>query len=420
MSVGVIMTLVQFGAGNIGRSFIGQLFAQAGYEVCFVDVDAELVAELNMTRSYVVEIRDTDPQEIHVQGVRGLHTSARERIVDEIAQASIIGTAVGPRALPKVYPTIAEGLVKRHERNGGPIDIILCENLRDAAEHARQGLKESLPDGFPLEDTVGFVETSIGKMVPLITEEDRRRDPLRVYAEAYNTLICDRRGFKTGVPAVPGLDPKDNMAAYVDRKLFIHNLGHATCAYVGHLQSPKAVHMWQIMRDEDIVEAGRRAMWESGRALCKAYPGEFTQKSIGDHIEDLLRRFANVALGDTIFRVGRDLRRKLSADDRLIGALRLEQRYGGARYGTEFAVACALRFDAVDERGNAFEEDAQLLQEVAAQGPLAALCEVSGLDLLDRDGAELLHGCMDAIAWLRRVLRECRKVVPDYFEMKGV
>jgi len=114
------------------------------------------------------------------------------------------------------------------------------------------------------------------------------------------------------------------------------------------------------------------------------------------------------------------LRRKLSADDRLIGALRLEQRYGGARYGTEFAVACALRFDAVDERGNAFEEDAQLLQEVAAQGPLAALCEVSGLDLLDRDGAELLHGCMDAIAWLRRVLRECRKVVPDYFEMKGV
>ena len=100
-------------------------------------------------------------------------------------------------------------------------------------------------------------------------------------------------------------------------------------------------------------------------------------------------------------------------------------RLGPEQSGADEHRACAhstraLRFDAVDERGSAFEEEAQLLRQVAAQGPLATLCEVSGLDLLDRDGAELLQGCMDAIAWLGRVLRECRKVVPDYFEMKGV
>ena len=29
---------VMFGAGNIGRGFIGQLFSESGYEVVFVDV----------------------------------------------------------------------------------------------------------------------------------------------------------------------------------------------------------------------------------------------------------------------------------------------------------------------------------------------------------------------------------------------
>lgn len=415
-----MMTLVQFGAGNIGRSFIGQLFAQAGYEVCFVDVDRELVAELNLARSYVVEIRDVAPQEIRVDGVRALHTSDSERVTEEIARADVLGTAVGPRALPSVYPIIAEGLIKRRASGAGPIDIILCENLRDAADHARRGLAEHLPDGFPLDEYVGLVETSIGKMVPLVTDADRARDPLRVYAEAYNTLICDRRAFKAGVPDVPGLDPKDNMAAYVDRKLFIHNLGHATCAYIGHLQAPRAVFMWEIMRDEDLVDAARRAMAESGRALCRAYRHEFTPASIEDHIEDLLRRFANKALGDTVFRVGRDLRRKLSGGDRLIGALRFQRRYGATSYATDLAVACALRFRATDEKGAPMDEDVELLEQLKAQGPAATLTAVAGLNPLDPDDAAVLEGCVDAVAWLGRVLRECHHVVPEYFEMKGV
>ncbi|MBD3175298.1 MAG: mannitol-1-phosphate 5-dehydrogenase [Armatimonadia bacterium] len=414
------MTLVQFGAGNIGRSFIGQLFAQAGYDVCFVDVDQELVAELNIARSYVVEVRDTPRQEIEIEGVRALHAGAKDRLVEEIAKADILGTAVGPRALPKVYPVIAEGLRARREAGGGPIDIILCENLRDAAEHAREGLAECLPEDYPLDELVGLVETSIGKMVPLITERDRKRDPLRVYAEAYNTLICDRSAFKQGVPDVHGLLPKDNMAAYVDRKLFIHNLGHATCAYVGRLQLPDATYMWEVMEDDDVRDAGRRAMWESGRALLKAYPEEFDEASIEHHIEDLLRRFANKALGDTVFRVGRDLRRKLAAEDRLIGALQTQTAHDIVPHATRLAVACALRFDATDEKGDPMDSDARILELVASQGALATLSDLADLSPMDALDASILWGCMDAVAWLGRVLRESPKVVPDYFEMKGV
>ena len=37
-----------FGAGNIGRGFIGQFFSESGYEVTFVDVDRPLLDTLNM------------------------------------------------------------------------------------------------------------------------------------------------------------------------------------------------------------------------------------------------------------------------------------------------------------------------------------------------------------------------------------
>ena len=46
-----------FGAGKIGRSFIGQLFGLSGYEVVFSDIDAELVNLLNCKKSYTVVIK---------------------------------------------------------------------------------------------------------------------------------------------------------------------------------------------------------------------------------------------------------------------------------------------------------------------------------------------------------------------------
>ena len=38
---------VQFGAGNIGRGFIGAVLAQAGYTVTFADVVEDLLTQIN-------------------------------------------------------------------------------------------------------------------------------------------------------------------------------------------------------------------------------------------------------------------------------------------------------------------------------------------------------------------------------------
>jgi mannitol-1-phosphate 5-dehydrogenase len=371
--------LLQFGAGKIGRSFIGQLFSRAGYAVVFVDIDSILIDALNKERRYRVEIKDIHPQTIRVENVRAVNTQDTAQVAQEVTTADIIATAVGPAALPHIYPTLAQGLLKRNRMGKGPVDIIICENLRDAARIFRSGLTQYLPEDFPLDSSVGLVETSIGKMVPIMSKQ-QREDPLLVFAESYNTLIVDEKGFKTGVPAVKDLEAKENMKAYVDRKAFIHNLGHAVTAYLGYLIHPEATFIWEVIEEKRIYQAAWSAMWESAQALIAEYPQEFNPENQKEHIEDLLRRFGNRALGDTIFRVGRDLPRKLSSGDRLIGALRLDTKHSISAPYTTLGTAAAMLFRAKGPGGQLFPQDQRFCQELYPQGVNYVLETVCGLD----------------------------------------
>jgi mannitol-1-phosphate 5-dehydrogenase len=414
------MKLVVFGAGNIGRSFVGQLFARAGYQVVFVDIDGGLVEAINRVGRYRIEVRDRCPGEIWVEGVRAVHSSHTERVAEEVASADILATAVGPGSLPHVYPTIAQGLLTRRERGLAALDIIICENLRSAARAFADGLRGHLPGEFPTESYVGLIETSIGKMVPIMPEELRQRDPLLLYAEAYNTLILDAKGFKNAIPAVPGLDPKENMAAYVDRKAFIHNCGHAACAYLGHLWNPEAVYIWEAVEDEHVREAARMAMWESGLALMLRYPEEFEEENQGEHIEDLLSRFGNRKLGDTIYRVGRDLPRKLSRGERLVGALLMDAQEHVPAPATMLALAAGFLFRGGDEHGKMLPADAEFEREFSEGGLDWALVEVCGLDTGRPTEASLADGIRRASGlidggerWLEEFLADPSQLAGD-------
>ena len=375
------MNVVIFGAGNIGRSFVGQLFSRAGYEVVFVDVNAALIEELNHRRGYVVEVKGPRPEAIWVQQVSGIDGRDQEKVAEAVARADILATSVGAGALPHLYSIIAAGLERRRAAGEPPLDILICENLRNAAAVFAEGLGPHLPADFPLKSYVGLVETSIGKMVPLMPEAIWEQDPLLVYAEAYNTLPVDARAFKNPIPNVPGLDPKQNMAAYVDRKSFVHNLGHAACAYLGYLYNPEMVYLWQVVANAHLRRAAKQAMGESARALILRYPDEFTAQNQEEHSEDLLDRFANQALGDTVFRVGRDLPRKLSREDRVVGALLLNAQEGVEAPATTLTLAAGFLFRATDEHGEPFPADAQFARELTEKGVDWALTHVCGLDV---------------------------------------
>jgi mannitol-1-phosphate 5-dehydrogenase len=373
--------LVIFGAGRIGRSFIGQLFSRGGYEVVFIDVDRQIVDELSSRGEYTVIIKSGIDEVMSICNVRGVFAGDSEQVTHEVATAGILAVSVGQNGLRHIFPALSAGLLKRYEFDPeAPLDVIIAENMRDADAHFRSSLLELLPSGYPFGKLVGLVETSIGKMVPIMTQKDMEEDVLQVFAEPYNTLILDKKAFRNPIPAIPGLAPKENMKAWVDRKLFIHNLGHATAAYIGFLRHRTATYMWELLADPFIHGETRETMLEASGILLTLYPGEYSPADLREHIDDLLFRFQNKALGDTVFRVGCDLYRKLGPEDRLAGAIRAASGLGLPYDRILRALVCGFHFRSKDEHGELFTRDAAFAKEFA-KGTGHILQHVCGFDI---------------------------------------
>ncbi|MCX6326545.1 MAG: mannitol-1-phosphate 5-dehydrogenase [Bacteroidia bacterium] len=373
-------SIVIFGAGKIGRSFIGQLFSQAGYKSVFIDIDNRIIDELNRLQRYRLVIRSDKDEVIEVTNVCGVITSDTEEVIKAISDCSIMATCVGKSAFPKILPLIASGIEKRFsERPDEPIDIILAENIRDSCLQMKKGFEHLLPCNFQIDSYIGLIETSIGKMVPIMPKEIENEDPLLVFAEPYNTLILDRNGFKNPIPKVEGLSPKENIKAWVDRKAYIHNLGHAAAAYYGHYKYPERKYLYEVLSDPDVNSFTRQAMKQSAKALIIKYPDEFTENDLDLHINDLINRFQNKALGDTVYRVGRDLRRKLGPEDRLLGAIKSTLELNLPYDKILYALICGCHFKAKDESGYMLKEDVEFVNRY--QNDIKSLLtEVCGFD----------------------------------------
>jgi mannitol-1-phosphate 5-dehydrogenase len=105
---------IVYGAGNVGRGFIGQLFYKSGYEVVFIDTNLEIVEQMNKDRLYPIKIvSDNMTKEENVYNVRAVNGMDFEQIAQEIAEAEIMATSVGVNILPKIAMPIARGLRQR-------------------------------------------------------------------------------------------------------------------------------------------------------------------------------------------------------------------------------------------------------------------------------------------------------------------
>jgi len=369
----VLRKAVQFGAGNIGRGFTGQLFSESGFEVVFVDVVPELVRLLNERRSYPIRLAQENPETIIVTNVRAVSGLDVAAVADEIRTADLMCTAVGVNVLPRVAPTIAAGVKQRAQAGvESPINIIICENLQHMAEFLKGEVSKSLPEKLHayLDAKVGFVESVVGRMVPVMTDAQKREDPLLIVVEPYKHLPVSKAGIKGEFPEIVGVEPSDNFQAFVDRKLFAHNAGHAAAAYFGYLKGYEFI--WQAMRDPQIKAAVRAVLAETGKALIAKHG--FDPAEHQAHVDDLLARFANVALGDQVSRVGGDPLRKLGAEDRLVGGAKLAMEYGVFPASTCKAIAAGLHFDPPGD-----PSAPKVREIVEREGVRAALAKISGL-----------------------------------------
>ncbi|EOI3548356.1 mannitol-1-phosphate 5-dehydrogenase [Cronobacter dublinensis] len=365
------MKALHFGAGNIGRGFIGKLLADAGISLTFADVNQTVLDALNARHSYQVRVVGEHEQIDTVSGVDAVNSTSND-VVTLIAQVDLVTTAVGPVVLERIAPAIAKGLaLRKAQGNERPLNIIACENMVRGTSQLKTHVFNALAqdDNAWVESHVGFVDSAVDRIVP--PSESAANDPLEVTVETFSEWIVDKTQFKGELPTIPGMELTDNLMAFVERKLFTLNTGHAITAYLGKQAGHQTIR--DAILDEKIRLVVRGAMEESGAVLIKRYG--FDDAKHAAYIEKILGRFENPYLKDDVERVGRQPLRKLSAGDRLIKPLLGTLEYGLPHQNLVLGIAAAMHFRSADD-----PQAQELAQLIADKGPQAALAQVSGLD----------------------------------------
>ena len=363
------MEAVHFGAGNIGRGFVGLLLNQAGYHVTFADVVPELIEQLQAADSYQVNEVGDDPQSVTVAGFDAINsTTDTAALTEAIARADVVTTAVGAPILESVAPAIAAGIAAR-PADAGPVAVMACENAIGGtdmlAEHVRAAY-----GGDDLDERVIFANTAVDRIVPA-------QDPaagLDVTVENYYEWAIEREPFGDAVPQIPGVTWVDDLSPYIERKLFTVNTGHATAAYFGRLAGAQKIS--DALADPAVAARVAAVLAETRTLLIAKYG--FTESELEAYAEKIMRRFANSHLPDTVDRVGRSPLRKLSRNDRFVGPAEQLAERGLAADALLATMGAALQFDAAED------PEAVALQGILRQQPAAdVVTEVTGLTVAD-------------------------------------
>lgn len=380
-------TAVHFGAGNIGRGFVGQLYWESGFDTTFVDVDNTVVDLLRTRHSYPLHLVSETTEKRTIDRVTAIHGADLDAVADALADAIIASTAVGSAVLPRLAPAIAKGIEKRFAHpDADPLNVIICENVLHGDRILREAVREHLAPAWheTLDTKVGFVEASIGRMVPRMTEAQHAEDPLLVCVEPYCELPLDAEGFVGTMPEIAHAAPHANFGAYVERKLFVHNMSHAAAAYLGYLQGH--TYIYEAIADPAIRPVVEAAQEESCLGLSRKHGMD--KAELDAFAADLIHRYQNKALADQVARVGGDPKRKLGPHDRLIASARMCLEQDVTPDAHVQVIAAALQFDEPSDPA------AVEIQTLRKEGGLGAVLEqICGLS---QD--EPLHQLIEAAA----------------------
>ena len=365
------MLAVHFGAGNIGRGFIGSLLSQSGYEVMFVDINDEVVRLLKEKQEYRVIIADENRQEQLIRNVSAVNSQTeREKVIDYITKAHLITTAVGPHILPAIATILAEGLQKRITINKTPLHIIACENMIGGSDVLKSHVfaKISETDKPLFETYYGFLNCAVDRIVP----NQKHDDPLSVVVEPFFEWVIEKRNIIGDIPPIQGAHFVDDLKPYIERKLFTVNTGHAIASYLGYYKKLQTIQ--EAMNDGEIRSDVEKALHESGAVLVKKYG--WNENEHQSYIQKIIQRFLNPSISDEVVRVARSPIRKLGANDRLVGpATQYYDLFGQVPLGLVKGIAALLLFDYEND-----DEAVALQKTIQETGVEGALYQYSQLE----------------------------------------
>ena len=377
------MIAVHFGAGNIGRGFIGLLLHEAGYEVVFADVNATLIGALQAADSYRVIEAGEGGVEKTVTGFRAIDSNADpDALVAAIAAADVVTTAVGPNVLRFVAPAIAAGILAR-PASAGPLAVMACENALGATDLLRAEVEKHAP-AESLAGRAVFANTAVDRIVP-----EQPTDSLDVTVEPYCEWAVESVVFGGAVPDIPGAHFVPSLAPYIERKLFTVNTGHAATAYHGRLAGHATIAA--ALADPDVRAKVEAVLAETSEYLVATHDFDASEQSA--YRATTLERFSNPAIDDSVERVGRQPIRKLSRHERFVAPGAEIAEAGGSALALLGAMTAALRFDAPGD------DEAVRLQGMLRDGT-DIVRDVMGLTSDDA----LYPGAVEAVAAARAAL----------------
>jgi mannitol-1-phosphate 5-dehydrogenase len=366
---------VHFGAGNIGRGFIGALFSQSGYHVTFVDIADEIINQLNEEKQYKVILAADEQESLTINNVSGLNNLKQEaEVIEAIKQADFLTTAIGPNILPRIAPLMAKGLAARAEAGiTEKLYVIACENQISATDLLKGYILENLESGINLKN-VSFLNSAVDRIVPI----QNNQGSLDVLVEPYHEWVVETT---EDIPHIEGMKIVPELAPFIERKLFTVNTGHAVIAYFGYLAGKETID--QTLADDDIYQQVKATLGETGAYLIHRY--DLNPDEHQKYIEKIIGRFENARLNDGVTRVGRSPIRKLGPEDRLVRPALQAQKAGLSYTNLAKAIAAALLFD------NREDEEAVKLQDMIQENGVAyVLKEVCGLEESGELAGEIL------------------------------
>ncbi|HCN57910.1 MAG TPA: mannitol-1-phosphate 5-dehydrogenase [Exiguobacterium sp.] len=381
------MKAVHFGAGNIGRGFIGLQLVKSGYDVCFIDVNAEVVEALKARGTYTVGYAAEEAAPEEVSHVTALNSQTEaERVIEAIATADVVTTAVGPTLLARIAPLLAEGLKQRTTTKN--IFVIACENMIEGSSHLQQEVMHHLES---IPANVFFPNAAVDRIVPL----QHHDDPLYVEVEPFFEWVIETKALPDGYPVFEGVTYVADITPFIERKLFTVNTGHAIASYLGALFGKETIA--ESLQDVRVRRGVQSALYETGWLLLEKYG--FDPKDHSAYIQKNIKRFENPRIHDEIVRVARSPIRKLGPRDRLVKPARELMDRGIEANGLALGIAAALTYsdpnDSESSELNTFIEQNGIQETVATYLGLEADERLSQLIVSQY---EQMHPMSDSIA----------------------
>lgn len=368
------MRVINFGAGNIGKGFIGYLLHRSGYDVCFVDVNEDVINRLNTRNQYLVKLLDDTGTTEVISPVSAKHiVHDEEALLQEIESAALITTATGVQNLSKIAGTLAKGLLRRVAKNKQPLDVIANENAIFASDTLKSEVEKHVSSEEMAEilSVVRFPNSAIDR---LALPREHPEDELAVVEPDFEWVVEETGNHQ----AIEGVTYVEDLKPYIERKLFSINMAHAATAYLAHLcKEPTIQSALTKSRLKDFVHA---TMLETARYIENRF--RIPAEEMEAYIQKTLRRFQNPNIEDDIYRVGRSPIRKLGPDERLNQPLRQLQALDLPADHLIFVVAAGFHFYHPDD-----EESVTLQDMVKSDGIESAIQEIAGIhdrSLLDR------------------------------------